>query len=118
MNKTVKNSKNYTKSELFTLANKIRKETGCNQSEAYHKAKAQLENPTPAPVAKVKSTRTYRKKDNGVRITANTHKHVMNKYNFKVGQEFPSVKDLANYMHTSVQLVYGHIRSGYFEKIF
>lgn len=33
------------KSELFTLANKIRKETGCSQSEAYHKAKAQLENP-------------------------------------------------------------------------
>lgn len=113
MNKTVKN---YNQSDLFKLANKIRKEKGVSQKEAYHMAKAQLENP--APIVKVNSTRTYRKKDNGVRITANTHKHIMNKYNFKVGQEFPSVKDLANYMHTTVQLVYGHIRAGHFEKIF
>ena len=110
--------KNYTKSELFTLANKIRKETKCTQSEAYYKAKAQLENPIPTTVKKVITIRTYRKKDNGVRITANTRNHIMNKYNFKVGQEFPSVKALADYMHTSIQLVYGHIRSGYFEKIF
>lgn len=32
-------------SELFKLANKIRRETGCSKSEAYYKAKAELENP-------------------------------------------------------------------------
>ena len=37
-------NKNYSNSELFTVANKIRKETGCTRSEAYYKAKSMLEN--------------------------------------------------------------------------
>ena len=37
-------NKNYSNSELFTIANKIRKETGCSRSEAYYKAKDFLEN--------------------------------------------------------------------------
>lgn len=37
-------NKNYSNSELFTVANKIRKETGCSRSEAYYKAKDLLEN--------------------------------------------------------------------------
>ena len=36
-------TKSYTNSELFTFANKIRRESGCTKSEAYHKAKEQLE---------------------------------------------------------------------------
>ena len=36
--------KNYSNSELFTVANKIRRDTGCSKSEAYYKAKEQLEN--------------------------------------------------------------------------
>lgn len=36
--------KSYSNSELFTVANKIRRETGCSKSEAYYKAKEQLEN--------------------------------------------------------------------------
>lgn len=36
--------KNYSNSELFTLANQIRKNTGCSKSEAYYKAKDKLEN--------------------------------------------------------------------------
>ena len=36
--------KNYSNSELFTVANKIRRETGCSKSEAYKKAKDYLEN--------------------------------------------------------------------------
>lgn len=39
------NSKSYTQSELFTLANKIRKEKGVSQKEAYQMAKYQLETP-------------------------------------------------------------------------
>lgn len=36
--------KTYSKSELFTLANKIRKECGVSQKEAYAMAKSKLEN--------------------------------------------------------------------------
>lgn len=36
--------KTYSKSELFTLANKMRKELNVSQKEAYAMAKAQLEN--------------------------------------------------------------------------
>ena len=36
--------RNYSNSELFTVANNIRKETGCSRSEAYYKAKDYLEN--------------------------------------------------------------------------
>ena len=36
--------KSYSNSELFTVANKIRRETGCSKSEAYYKAKESLEN--------------------------------------------------------------------------
>ena len=36
--------KSYSNNELFTVANKIRRETGCSKSEAYYKAKEQLEN--------------------------------------------------------------------------
>lgn len=32
-------------SDLFKLANQIRRETSCSKSEAYYKAKAKLENP-------------------------------------------------------------------------
>ena len=34
--------KSYSNSELFTVANKIRKETGCSQKEAFAKAKMEL----------------------------------------------------------------------------
>ena len=36
-------NKSYTKSELFTLANQIHRETKCTMSEAYHRAKNKLE---------------------------------------------------------------------------
>ena len=36
--------KSYSNSELFTVANKIRKETGCSKKEAFAKAKMKLEN--------------------------------------------------------------------------
>ena len=102
--------KNYTKSELFTLANKIRKETGCTQSEAYHKAKAQLENPK-------KSTRGRKVNYSGVRVTETFRPIKLKKYNLTIGQTFNSVPSLAKYMNVTVQQVYGYIREGRFELI-
>lgn len=113
MNKTVKN---YTQSELFKLANQIRKSTGCSQKEAYHKAKNQLENPT---VETEKKTRKggFNKKVNQVRVTDKTKKHALEKYNLTVGQTFSSVKSVADHMKVSVQNVYGYIRVGFFESV-
>ena len=37
--------KTYTNSELFKLANEIKRSTGCTKKESFAKAKAQLENP-------------------------------------------------------------------------
>lgn len=38
-------TKNYSASDLFTLANRIRKQNGVSQKEAFAMAKSQLENP-------------------------------------------------------------------------
>ena len=102
--------KNYTKSELFTLANKIRKETGCTQSEAYHKAKAQLETPK-------KSNRGRKVNYSGIRVTTTMKTDKQKKFNLKVGQTFASVPSMAKYMNVTVQSVYGFIRNGSFELI-
>lgn len=102
--------KNYTKSELFTLANKIRKEMGCTQSEAYHKAKAQLENPK-------KSNRGRKANYSSIRIGGTFKPSKLKKFNLTVGQTFNSVPSLAKYMNVSVQQVYGYIRGGQFELI-
>lgn len=98
--------KNYTNSELFTLANKIRRESGCTKAEAYHKAKNQLEAPAPKKMV------THRQKYSGVKITERLKSHTLNKYGLKVGEVYPSVKALSDKMHVSVQNIYGYIRMG------
>ena len=42
-------TKNYSASDLFTLANRLRKQNGLPQKEAFAMAKAQLENPVSQP---------------------------------------------------------------------
>lgn len=96
----MKTIKNYTNSELFTLANKIRRESGCSKSEAYHKAKAILEAPK----------KNVRQKYVGVKVTERMKVHTLNKYSLNVGDVFPTVKDIANKMHVSVQNIYGYVR--------
>ncbi len=116
--KVMQKTKKYTNSELFTLANKIRRETGCNQSEAYHKAKAQLENPKVMPVASTTPKRAGRKRNyTYVLITNKMRQHTLNKYNLSVGAKFPSVQALADYMKVSIQNIYGYVRLGVLELI-
>lgn len=105
--------KNYTNSELFTLANQIRRETKCTKSEAYHQAKHKLE---------MRGTNKEKKSGRNakicqVKITEKLRKHSLEKYNLKVGQVFASVKELASYMGVSVQNIYGYIRLGIFENV-
>ena len=101
MNKSVKN---YTNSDLFKLANEIRKSTGCSKSEAYHRAKAELENPK-------------KKASQKIRITDKMKKHTLGKRNLHVGDTFASVKELATFTGLTVQNLYGYIRIGVIEKV-
>ena len=107
----MKTVRNYTNSELFTLANKIRRKSGCSKSEAYQKAKTQLENSN-------KSNRGRKVKYTGIKICSDCAPHTLNKYNLKPEMTFKSVKDLAFYMNVTVQQVYGFIRDGRFEMIY
>ena len=101
--------KNYSNSELFTVANKIRKETGCSKKEAFAKAKMKLE----SKIEKKSSGRRGMQ----VKITSKVKEKIMSKYNLSVGTVFPSVKALAEYMNTSVQNVMSYIYNGYFERV-
>lgn len=101
----MKTVKNYTNSELFTLANKIRRESGCSKSEAYHKAKMQLETP------KTSRTRTSK----SVVITNKFKTNTLNKFGLVVGSVYPSMKELAIKMNTSYQNVYAYYKLGYIE---
>lgn len=107
--------KNYTQSDLFKLANQIRKEKGVSQKEAYHMAKSQLE--TPKSVKKEKKTTGRHNSSNGVMITNKAKEKFLTKYNLKVGTTYPSVKALAEFMGVSVQNLYGYIKIGVLEKI-
>ena len=102
-------TKTYTNSELFTLANQIRRSTGCSKSEAYYKAKTQLENPN-----KVHGTRS---KCNGIKITDKVSNLVLKRHNLHVNEVYTSVKALAIHMNTSVQNVYEYIYLGMFVKM-
>lgn len=101
----MKTVKNYTNSELFTLANKIRRESGCSKSEAYQKAKAQLE--TPKNVG--------RKSSGSVVITNKFKPNTLAKFDLVVGTVYPSMKALAVKMNTSYQNVYAYYKLGYVE---
>ena len=106
--------KNYSNSELFTVANKIRKETGCSKKEAFAKAKMELE----SKVAKKAEKKTSAgKRGMQVKITAKTKEKILTKYNLTEGTVYPSVKALAEYMNTSVQNVMCYIYNGCFEKV-
>ena len=105
----VKTGKNYTNSELFTLANKIRRETGCTKSEAYQQAKTKLEN-------KVKIVNSH-SKVNRIEITDRVKPWVREKYHIQPGEVYTSVKELASHMNTTLQNVYGYIKVGYFKNV-
>lgn len=102
----MKTVKNYTNSELFTLANKIRRNTGCSKSEAYQQAKSQLENP-----------KKVSRNGASVKITEKTSARILSKYSLTVNEVYPSVKALANKMNTSVQNIYAYIKLGVFENV-
>ena len=105
--------KTYTNSELFTLANSIRRSTNCSKEEAFAKAKAQLE--TPKAEKKVSASRG--KKGSAIEVTANIKQKMMDKFNLKPGSVYPSVKELATYMGVSVQNVQSYIYSGVFKRV-
>lgn len=102
--------KTYTNSELFTLANQIRRSTNCSKKEAFAKAKMQLEQPK-------METKTSSKRGKKVMITESMKADSMKKYNLKAGDVYPSVKALAIHMGVSVQNVQSYIYKGVFQKI-
>ena len=70
--------KSYSNSELFTVANKIRRETGCSKSEAYYKAKEQLENKNTFNVEKaLKGAKVMTKSGKKVKVICTTRNKIL-----------------------------------------
>lgn len=71
-------NKNYSNSELFTVANKIRKETGCSRSEAYYKAKDLLENKSSFDLnAALHGAKVKTKSGKNVKVICKTHGKIL-----------------------------------------